>query len=289
MINISNITKKQHYIPQMILKHHYVDYEDVQIPEKYPYLWQFDKDKNIERKIYDVSEICYEKYLYEFRDDKGKIIQGTANYIEHILSKFELQWNLSLKNIIKNYNNVHAISENDIASILLLVTIQFLRTPKIIDFNTRYIQKLCYDMPENECSQYAKYISLIFKNTNDEKTWMISQLFKLMLTKDIVIGHTNKTFLISESHPVLAFSIETLFPTNNFVFQDDKLDHTKFSFYFPFDKNYCILINPQSAPGNINIHCYNFSDSFVQLLNRNTFESESRFFYAGERISAIIY
>ena len=80
----------------MILKQHYVDFENIQIPEKYPYLWQYDKANKVERKIYDVSKICYEKNLYEFKDDSGQIIPGTCNDLENYLSKCESKWNVAV-------------------------------------------------------------------------------------------------------------------------------------------------------------------------------------------------
>ena len=258
----------------MILKQHYVDFENIQIP----YLWQYDKANKVERKIYDVSKICYEKNLYEFKDDSGQIIPGTCNDLENYLSKCESKWNVALKRIIDCRYQIEKVSVDDWALMFTLMASQIMRTPEAIKHNTKYIQNTVKDSSENASEQYAKYISLVFEGIDNEKSWMVSHLLKLLFTKNIILGHTDEIFLLNGNRPVLIFS------TANMTVNDASL-------YFPFNKHYCILMKPSyehEKNRTVTANYHEFPDTFVQILNQHNFENEGRFIYAGRKISTLI-
>ena len=54
-------TKKQHFVPRMILKHHTY----FRIPMRKPIIYQYDKEKGICRTV-DIYDICRKDNLYEF-------------------------------------------------------------------------------------------------------------------------------------------------------------------------------------------------------------------------------
>lgn len=272
---MTHVTKKQHYIPQMILKQHYADLKDIQIPERYPYLWQYDKINKSERKIYNVKEICYQKYLYEFKDDNGQAIPETRNCIENLLGKYETAWAITLKNIMKYGKNIKKITLDDWALVFILIAMQIMRMPEMLKFNTQYIQNGMVNVSQNQCEQYAKCISLIPHNVDKIECWMIRQLLALVTTKDIVIGHTDEVFLLNGDRPVLTFSAGTS-------------SFTKASFYFPFDKHYCILMNQPIQQGKNNMRYCDFPKAFVRFLNQQNYQNAGRFFYAGKRISTLV-
>lgn len=278
MIHIAYTTKRQHYIPQMILKQHFVDFKDAQIPERYPYLWQYDKVNNVERKIYDVSKICYEKNLYEFKDDSGQITPGTCNDLENYLSKCESKWNIVLKRIISYKDQIEKVSIDDWALLFTLMVSQIMRTPEAIKYNTKYIQNAVNSSSKNSSEQYAKYISLVFEGIDNERNWMVSQLLRLMFMKNIIIGHTDKIFLLNGNRPVLIFS------TANMAIRDATL-------YLPFNKHYCILMTPSyehEENRTVTTNYYEFPEAFVKFLNQQNFENDGRFIYAGKKISMLV-
>ena len=65
------VTRKQHYIPRMILRRHAIPYYS-------NHIWLYDSKEAVERMV-SISDVCCEKYLYEFRGEFGKIVAGYEN------------------------------------------------------------------------------------------------------------------------------------------------------------------------------------------------------------------
>ena len=69
-----NLTKKQHYVPQVYLR-------GFSPGEEMTYSFNL-KTGIPKHKPIPIETVCYEKYLYEIKDSNGKIISD--NYIENI-------------------------------------------------------------------------------------------------------------------------------------------------------------------------------------------------------------
>lgn len=91
-------TKRQHYIPRMILRNHTIPFR---LPQRKNVIWQYDKIKQIER-IVSIDDVCWEKNLYEIKDDSGQILKGTRNEIERNFSIIESAWNRVFLQIINH-------------------------------------------------------------------------------------------------------------------------------------------------------------------------------------------
>lgn len=80
-------TKKQHFVPRMILKHHTY----FRIPMRKSIIYQYDKEKDICRTV-DIYDICRKDNLYEFRNEDGKRyirVKGVRWYtnVQELVSK----------------------------------------------------------------------------------------------------------------------------------------------------------------------------------------------------------
>lgn len=87
-------TKKQHYIPRMLLKR----FTTFRVPMRKSLIYQYDKKNNIERMI-DVADACRKNNLYELRDEFGLIKDEERNSIEKWFSFMESIWNKILDKI----------------------------------------------------------------------------------------------------------------------------------------------------------------------------------------------
>lgn len=119
-------TKRQHYIPRMILKNHSTN----------NLIYQYDTIKKIQRRV-NIKDICFVKNLYELKDNDGKIIEDTRNVVENHLAVNEQKWHSVIRKILNN----EKLSRNDIDLMYLLMAMQILRTPEILDWTTKIIKK----------------------------------------------------------------------------------------------------------------------------------------------------
>ena len=97
-------TKKQHYIPRMLLKRFTI----CQIPFRDTLIYQYDKEQGIERLV-DIYDICRKNNLYEIKDENGVISDKERNLIENGFSRLESKWN----DIIDKVEKEEYITENE--------------------------------------------------------------------------------------------------------------------------------------------------------------------------------
>lgn len=97
-------TKKQHYIPRMLLKR----FTTFHVPMRKPLIYQYDKNKDIERLV-DIYDICRKKNLYEIKNESGIISHKEINLIENGFSRLESVWNKIIDKIEQN----KTINQND--------------------------------------------------------------------------------------------------------------------------------------------------------------------------------
>ena len=247
-------TKQQHYIPQMVLKRFYADgYALDRESMGRKYLWMYDKEKKIERKVYDVKQICKEKNLYELKYN-DKILDGTTNEIENFLSKLELEWSKIFNKIENNDSEKLNLSIDEIALIYYYFTIQMLRLPKMINAGTMFINTLIKNKLANNnidpkmAEAFVKFSALYPYNMNDKKNkdfhWMQEITFLKFAQKDLTILHSNIPFLLNDE--------------DSFV--GKKLDNSQIDeILIPFSKNYALFLDGNSTKfngiKNINKNC----------------------------------
>ena len=88
----NNITKKQHYIPQVYLRGFSREYKPLKkVDDKRYTVFSYDllADKQIEYAI-PIKSICYEEFIYELRDRNGDFIN--VNYLEKTFGILEIEF-----------------------------------------------------------------------------------------------------------------------------------------------------------------------------------------------------
>lgn len=248
MTKINNTTKRQHYIPQLFIRRFYPETEDVQIPERYPYLWQYDKKNGVERKIFSIKTICCENYLYELRNSNGEIVEKYKNYVEINLGRNEQVWAMFIRTLDVNQVGAREFSYGERKLLYSMVTTQIMRTPEMLFYIGHY-----YLLHMNNILLYELNLQSILERQN------------------LCIGYTKEHFILNSSRPVLILDVL----------------HDKY-IIFPFDKHFCIILFPKQKHTKYNNKIIDIKDNYIKKINQHIFDNFGRLYYSTRRISTII-
>lgn len=257
-------TKKQHYIPRMLLKR----FTTFQVPMRKSLIYQYDKEKNIERMI-DVYDACRENNLYELRTEFGLIMDEERNLIENWFSVMESIWNKILCKV-DQHQKLNPIEQSVLST---LVVFQLMRTPEIIQFMRQWIYNTFNDMgysfTNKQADRYVKLASFGWGEISPKQKWILDLMFnKLLVGKHIVIYHSDATFILNGNRPVFATgSIESV-----------NVNYCKC--YLPVSKHYCLGL-VESNNNRLYIEAPNW---FVECINGHNFLNDGRFIYSSESL-----
>ena len=143
-------TRKQHYIPRMILKNH----TRFEIPMRFPLIYQYDEATEKEHAV-RIDGVCYKDNLYEYKDDAGNVID--LNLIENTFSVYEDKWN----GIILSLKNRPELTREDLAFIYLLFPLQIMRMPEMLTLTSNWLKSTSPELSEIESQRYARILSLV--------------------------------------------------------------------------------------------------------------------------------
>ena len=134
---MGDVTKKQHYVPQMYLRNFCIDGEGDLCYEYNPYLQAIRKTR--------IEDICAENYLYEIRNKNGVFLfPDSINRIEEIFSKIESEDANFLRNILIQIDKADTfidIGAEEREKIIGFVCLMLLRNPLIRDFVPRVLME----------------------------------------------------------------------------------------------------------------------------------------------------
>ena len=128
MGNNKDITKRQHYVPQVYLRSFSKDKK---------HIWSCTIDPLKKGKCVPIESVCSEKYLYEVKDEAGNLI--APNWIEKNLSGVEGLFASNLKKIEskaflkENYKTKCFLTTQEKTFWKLFVAIQMMRNPVVLD------------------------------------------------------------------------------------------------------------------------------------------------------------
>lgn len=260
-------TKKQHYIPRMLLKRFTV----FRVPMRKPLIYQYDKEKGIERLV-DIYDICRKNNLYEIKDAKGRISDKERNLIENGFSRLEFTWN----KIIDKIEQGKDINQGERDKLVALLVLQLVRMPEVMKFTSNLLYEKSVDagkpLTRNEADRYMKLALFVWGDVNYEENWMLNILFKkILFSKVVVIYHSNSNFILNGSRPVLWLKKSVT----------DDID--KCTWYLPIAKNYCIGLADKGAALYENIGVKE-----TRCINIQNFWNDGRFIYGNEPILNLI-
>lgn len=256
-------TKKQHYIPRMLLKH----FTTFCVPMPKPLIYQYDKDKNVERLV-DISDICRKNYLYEIRDESGTISDIEMNLIENGFSRLESEWN----DIICKIEQEQEISQKDRCMLSVLLVLQLMRMPEFMRVTSEWLYNFSTSnkppLTRNEADRYMKLASFVWGKVKPEANWILNLLLEKFLgDKEVTIYHSNSEFILNGDRPVL------------FLNWSMSNDIRNCQLFLPITKNYCIGLVNEGQPLYTEL-----DESWTAFLNAQNFQNDSRFIYGSQSI-----
>lgn len=140
MPKISNITKKQHYIPQVYLRGFSPEYrknnKDVDLSKYTIYCYDLNERKQINKPI-PIKSICYSDYLYEVTGHDGQIVH--INHIEKCFSNIEKKFGyyrceLEKKAFIEdNLKTKCFLTSDEKIFWIFYILLQKLRIPRVLE------------------------------------------------------------------------------------------------------------------------------------------------------------
>lgn len=254
-------TKKQHYIPRMLLKR----FTTFHIPMRKQLIYQYDKEKSIELLI-DVYKICRKNNLYEIKDESGTISDTEINLIEKGFSRLEFVWDKIIDKIEQGKN----INTDDRCMLGILLVLQLMRMPEIMKFTSEWLYNEFADigktLTRNEADRYMKLASFVWGDVKPETNWILNILLENILAgKDVVIYHSDSDFILNGSRPVLCLKF----------FETDNIGN----WLLPITKNYCIGLADEGTTLYKNL-----DKNLTHFINMHNFQNEGRFIYGSESI-----
>lgn len=237
MICVSGGTKKQHYIPQMILRRFVAS-----SPCRLRGVWRYDSLRN-ESRCVDYKGECKRKYLYEYRDDNGDIDDGTKNTIEQLLSSLESKWCVVLDRVERR----EMLSEKDATLLYVFLTFQLLRLPSIMDMAASLIQERILSVTGKHVEDYiAKNYALLFSFgfVDNQSGVFLDEVINMLGDFDLFIGYVSckhDEFLLDGDMPIASMPYSIL----RSVCGDISVDVCSGMcdcLFFPFSKHYCLFL-----------------------------------------------
>ena len=196
----NQFTTDEHYIPQFYLKQFSPD-------EKHIYQYDVLSDCK-ESRFVPIKSICYEKNLYELKNESGDIIN--RNLIEHHLAAFEgafaevFQSIQSKTRIEKNYYTLSFLNDREKALLVFFMTLNILRHPEIIRVATETAKEFFGDdLSERSARNMALQTCLpIYKEFNEKERNLLMSFMRLFDNMSFQIGVTKKERILTSDNPI---------------------------------------------------------------------------------------
>ncbi len=194
-------TVREHYIPQFYLKHFSPDNKII-----YQYNVFSDENHSI---LTSTDRICFEKNLYEFRDDKGEIVN--KNFIEKRLSVFEAEFTNVFRSIHsrtafkQNYYTSCFLSSREKALLVFFIATLLSREPKAIQLAQECaIEELGELMDDTTARNLALNICLpVHKALDTEERTLLKQYIQALENMSFQIGIAEKDVFWTSDHPAI--------------------------------------------------------------------------------------
>ena len=256
-------TKKQHYIPRMLLKRFTTFY----IPMRKPLIYQYDKEKGFERLV-DIYDICRKNNLYEIKDKSGIISNEEINLIENAFSRLEYRWN----KIIDKVEQEEDITQDDRYILGVLLILQLMRMPEVMKVTSEWLYNTTADigrpLTQNEADRYMKLASFVWGEITPKTNWILNILFEKFLSgKDITIYYSDSEFILNGDRPVLFL--------NRYMLNDIQNPQL----FLPIAKNHCIGLVNEGQPLYTKL-----DENLTAFVNTQNFQNNGRFIYSNKSI-----
>ena len=254
-----NITKKQHYIPQVYLRGFSPEYIDKnnKIPlSRYTiYCHDLTKEAQSYKKV-PIKSICYKNDLYEVTGHDGEIV--LTNRLEKFFSVVEKMFSeyrnkLERKVFItENYITNSFLTQEEKLFWITYILIQILRMPQILELAEQVsLETLGEELTNKQAQNIARLFCLpFFKEITEssQETKVFDTLYEPMKSMSFGIGVDVQERIITSDKPVFVYSKEfpceeyekIIFPISSqiclFMFGNEDKKMQRKNFLFPIDE-----------------------------------------------------
>lgn len=254
----NNVTKKQHYIPQVYLRGFSPEYEkgNVDYPLSKYSIYCYDlTGKDQIKKAVPIKSVCYSDYLYEVTGHEGEIV--LTNYLEHFFAGIEKMFSeyrheLEKKAFIEsNYKTKCFLTSKEKIFWVTYILVQILRTPQILNM----AEDVSLETWKNQInSKQAKNIARMFclpffkeLEEGSQEVYIFNALFEPMKNMSFGVGVDRQARIITSDKPIYIHSEEfpceeygrVIFPISAelclFLFGREDKKHYPKNFLFPID------------------------------------------------------
>ncbi|MBD5536253.1 MAG: DUF4238 domain-containing protein [Lachnospiraceae bacterium] len=259
MPKAENITRKQHYIPQVYLRGFSLEYIDKnnEIPLSRYMIYCHDLTKETQLyKSVPIKSICYKNDLYEVTGHDGEIV--LPNRLEKffsVLEKMFSEYRNKLERkvfITENYKTNYFLTQEEKSFWITYILIQILRMPQILELAEQVsLETLGEELTNKQAQNIARLFCLPFFREMTEgnvETKVFSTMFEPMKSMAFGIGVDVQGRIITSDKAVFVYSKEfpceeyekIIFPISSqiclFMFgnQDKKMQRK--NFLFPIDE-----------------------------------------------------
>lgn len=213
----SNITKKQHYIPQVYLRGFSPEYQrnkEKLLSSKYTIYCHNLKEKNQIMKPIPIKSVCYRDYLYEVTGHDGEIV--LANYLEQFFSLMEKKFSeyrdkLERKAFVEeNYKTKCFLTGEEKEFWVTYILIQILRTPQILSLAENVsLETWENEININQAKNIARMFCLPFFKEIEEgskEPVVFNDLLEPMKNMSFGVGVDREAGIITSDNPVCIYA-----------------------------------------------------------------------------------
>ena len=260
-MSVQNITKKQHYIPQVYLRGFSPEYNDKsrEIPHSRYTIYSYDLTKNTQ--LYEpvpIKSVCYKNYLYEVTGDDGEIV--LPNHLEKCFSALEKMFGtyrhiLETKAFItENYTTNYFLTQEERIFWVTYILIQILRMPQVLEIAKQVsLETLEEELTNEQAQNIARFCCLPFFGEMAEgkkETMLINSLFEPLKSMTFGIGVDIQKRIITSDKPVFVYAKEfpckeyerIIFPISSqiclFMFGNEDKKMQRKNFLFPIGEEH---------------------------------------------------
>lgn len=248
--------KRQHYIPQMVLRRHVIPYDQKK-------LYLYNKQTKATKFTTPKNVACKES-LYELRDENGMIDQKSRNIIENNFGKWEDCW-FHILNKIESHDS---LSEDDFKFLYLMITCQYTRVPKMIEIGGDFISSKVVPPISLERARniYKEDCSLVGTLTPEAKP-LFDLTLRRFLPMSILFLESAYPFVLPIEMPLMFWS----FSMYDYVYAQN------YVCVFPFSSTHCIVLTPNQTK----IRYIYLTSEEVKAFNRQVLLAKNRRFFVG--------
>lgn len=259
MQKVENITKKQHYIPQVYLRGFSLEYryKSTEIPNSKYTIYCHDLTKEMQSyKPVPIKSVCYKNYLYEVTGKDGEIV--LPNHLEKfffVIEKMFSKYRHKLERkvfIAENYTTNFFLEQEEKLFWITYILIQILRMPQILELAEQVgLETWKEELTNKQAQNIARLFCLPFfkeMTEGNKETMVFDALFEPMKSMSFGIGVDVQERIITSDKPVFVYSKtfpckeyeRIIFPISSqiclFMFGNEDKKKQRKNFLFPIDE-----------------------------------------------------